>query len=91
LIFIVPVRPNELFFSHHPQTCSAIYATPASMSAGSRRSFEKVVSNPDDLRRRFGTTGRSSLFHWRSRDTRGQTFQNAVAEKPVTAFACPLR
>ena len=45
-------------FSHQAQTSSAIASTPASMRAGSIRSSSKVVSDPDDLRSRFGLTGR---------------------------------
>src|SRR5215469_9353878 len=60
LIFTVTVRPKVRAFSHHVQTSSAIVWTPASTSAGSMRSSEKVVSDPEDFRGRSGTTGRSS-------------------------------
>src|SRR6266487_2931585 len=60
LIFTVTVRPETRVFSHQAQTSSAIASTPASMSAGSVRSSVKVLSDPEDLRGRSGTTGRLS-------------------------------
>src|SRR5436305_14741038 len=60
LIFTVTVRPKVCVFSHQAQTSSAIASTPASMAAGSVRSSAKVVSDPEDLRGRSGTTGRLS-------------------------------
>jgi len=60
LIFTVTVRPNAWALAHQSQTSSAIDSTPASISPGSVKSLAKVVSDPDDLRGRFGTTARWS-------------------------------
>jgi hypothetical protein len=48
LIFTVTVRPRQFIFSHRAQTSSAIAITPASIRAGSIRSSEKVVSDPEE-------------------------------------------
>ncbi len=59
-IFTVTVRPKAPAPSHQAKTSSARAATAASISAGRIRSAAKVVSEPDDLRGRSATTGRSS-------------------------------
>src|ERR1700719_1108407 len=58
--FTVTVRPKALALSHQAQTSSAMASTPASISADAIRSRSKVVSEPEDLRGRSATTGRSS-------------------------------
>jgi hypothetical protein len=58
--FTVTVRPKAFAFSHQAQTSSAMASTPASISADAVRSRSKVVSEPEDLRGRSATTGRSS-------------------------------
>ena len=53
LIFTVTVRPRPIrFLAPGPEPSSAIAITPASIRAGSVRSSEKVVSDPEDFRSR---------------------------------------
>jgi hypothetical protein len=56
----VTVLPNAFASSHQVQTSSAIPMMPNSISSAAVRSLAKVVSEPEDLRGRSATTGRSS-------------------------------